>query len=736
MLNISSTPLKTAAPHTEPDPPKAVPPAEAHAPHEASKTTQPEQELHNTLQRYPERREAVYKQLAHTEPALIHHLEQWRLQDEKGGQAGLPAALRKEAPRKLSADDLRHIVDEQRRQEQDQQRRFGPAPPPHPPRYSSPGFDRDRLPSDAAQRLGVQQVKQAQPRAYEPLTRLKQWLQPGRWAQVFGSLKALMAQAQSTAPDPKAEARRVLEVGKRGGHDNYEARMHAYAEALSKGDDAYREQLLAEILKQDPNALHSWLEPAAINKAADNGKILQSDRAQIAHTFAAAYNHGLLASHENVETGVREFDFNPVGHHVTDSVAQARDVAEFLKFIDSAGSTQATREFRQKFAQYLIDSSALNNQLPLRDPYGQQAQYQAATVAALLISGDAQHPELAQVFLSSMDDAKRDRFLDKVQAGSIEFRAGYLAPRINSADPNAVAEIARIAQPDALAQLVGAVAKVGGVDAQRLAVKLAHYPGDHANWLQGNTERIDAWTALFNGHSKAILDDLTNPDGLPVSSNGKVEPAFKDRAHDLGAYLRLINQGSNVAGIETARARITEYANGLKHNIGDAAKAEVAVANGQRLGFLAAAVTESVNQAFKDYAKTQEQKKALIGFALDLVVSAIPAGSLVKSSINDWLKGNIGSGFVKEALEGFSGTVIDSSTGRLTDAAKEHILSQLGEGDINSLVAKLQESNQFIRDALFKDLPGPGYNPTETGRENTIQNVTNAYQIALLWLTR
>lgn len=546
--------------------------------------------------------------------------------------------------------------------------------------------------------------------------------------------------ARAAAPDPKAEAEKVLNVGDQWFQDDYPARLEAYGDSLAKGDASYRKQLLAEVLKQDPQAFGSWLDPSEINNAAGSGAISQSERASMAETFAGAYNDGLMASHENVETGVAEFAFNPLGrlNFSLTAVENAEPTAELLDFIDAGGSTDETREFRQKFAQHLTDSHVLNDEAPDGSSDLSDSKSHAAALAALVISGDPRHPELAQIFMSTMGDDKRGEFLERVENGSINFSAEYLEPQVNSADPDAVAKVADIAQPDALSVLVNAVGEVQGTDADRLAVELSRASGDHDDWFTGSSERADAWTNLFNGHADVILDELTNPDGMPsaeaAAGKAKVEPAFRDRAHDLGAYMRLMNGGDDTAKIEQARALVTDYASGLKDNIAAATKAEDAIDNGPRLGFLGAAVTDSVGQAFEDYAKTQEQQRALVGFVLDLALSAVPAGSLAKSALGDWVTDNVGSSAVKESLEGFSGQLIDSTTGKLTDAAKEHILGDLDQGDLRSLVAQLQESNPFIESSLFNELPGPKYNTTETGRENTIQNVRGAYDTALVWL--
>jgi hypothetical protein len=606
-------------------------------------------------------------------------------------------------------------------------------PPPPPPRY--PPEVRSAVDSEISVRATPLQRERAYALTQSYVDQVGGIGDAGITAEALPArTSALLKQAciPTAADDGRADATRVLEVGVQGGTDDYAARLEAYGQALAQGSPEYDKALLTEILAKDPQAFASWLKPSEVNSAAGSGRISRSEYAAISQAFAGAYNDGLIPSYENVDTGVAEYDFNPVGGYYSNPVEEARATSELLKFIDAGGSTPETREFRQRYARDLTDSYALNDKLPVYETYGYGIQNHAATVAALVISGDQQHPELAQIFLTSQGDEKLDAFLQKVAAGSVDFTAGYLGPQMEMADP--LGNVADIAQPDALSQLVGTVGNVQGVDADRLAVALARAPGDHDDWFTGSSERADAWTNLFNGHSSAILSDLTNPDGLPVSKNGKIEPAFKDRAHDLGAYMRLINGGDDTAKIEQARVHITDYGRTLKDNIEGATTAEDSIANGRRLGFLSAAVTDSVSQAFKDYAQTQEQKKALVEFALDLAVSAIPAGDLAKDALGKWFKSNVGSAVIEESLKGFSGELVDSSSGKLTDAGKEYILTQLDEGDVDSLVAKLQESNEFVQNSLLTDLPGPAYERTQTGRENTIQTVNDAYEIALVWL--
>ena len=550
-----------------------------------------------------------------------------------------------------------------------------------------------------------------------------------------GPLMGASIPAAAPPPDPAQEAERLLKVGQvRWGGDNFEARQAAYADALTQGDAAWQNQLLSEILERDPDALGSWLEPGHINQSVAGGDISEVDRTRIAQNYISAFNAGLIPSFTHPETGVEILAISPVGAAGGDALAEARRVDDFLDFVDAAGSNAESREFRLNMARHLNESYGANDRLPVYEPYAGMLQTQAATAAALLVTGDQAHPEWATNFLAGMDATERERFLDQVENGSWMLSADFLQPQLdNVMQGDAVDSLAR---PDALSLLVEAVADSQGADAEAMAVALSRAPGDHPDWFRDNPERASAWSELLASHSQPILDELTDPAFLPVYNGAYVEPAFKDGTHDLGALLRLINEGGDAGTVERARDVLTAYAADQRAQIGSATRAEDAIEAGGRLGILAAGVTESLNLAFEEHAQTQEQKRALVGFALDLLMAAVPAGGLAKSAIGDWLKSSVGSAVAREALDGFSGQIIDEASGGLTDAAKAYILGNLGDGDLDLLVAGLQESNAFISDELMSNLPAPGYERTESGREDTIQNVRNAYQQALNWITR
>ena len=77
----------------------------------------------------------------------------------------------------------------------------------------------------------------------------------------------------TTNPDPVAAAHKVLATG--GGSflgigKDYDARVATLGDELSQGDAGYREAVMKEIFKEDPNALQ-WLVPHDRTRGAGSG---------------------------------------------------------------------------------------------------------------------------------------------------------------------------------------------------------------------------------------------------------------------------------------------------------------------------------------------------------------------------------------------------------------------------------------------------------------------------------
>ena len=64
-----------------------------------------------------------------------------------------------------------------------------------------------------------------------------------------------------------ADAANILEVGRRDGEDDYDARMAAFAARVGELEPEQARALLAEIRRQDEGARESWLQPARLEQA-------------------------------------------------------------------------------------------------------------------------------------------------------------------------------------------------------------------------------------------------------------------------------------------------------------------------------------------------------------------------------------------------------------------------------------------------------------------------------------
>ncbi|MFK7887141.1 MAG: hypothetical protein AB8G16_09790 [Gammaproteobacteria bacterium] len=549
------------------------------------------------------------------------------------------------------------------------------------------------------------------------------------------------------------------------GADSDEESLAAFTDALTagEGDPDYQAALTATVLRQDPSAVGSWLNPAFINGQAESGAISGEEYTLAAQAFVGAANDGLFAE-QDIGHAVEYFseDGSPlngtvldsflIGFHsrgimggTVDAFTPVQSFAELNQLVNAAGSNPETQQFREEFAQHLNDTYVQNPNILNRD-----VRNVAAAGAALIISGDSSSPELAQDFLTELyesDPAQFNEFMDRANSGSFYFSQEGLeiAQRLGH---GLSFDAADFAQPDAVAQIVSAFGAAGPDPSDStvadVALELARAPDNNSNWTDTvKEERRDAWAELFVNHSETILDSLTDPSGLPTVSGTNVTAGFVDRSEDLGALLRYIQVADNNTEVVGA---LTEYNEVVRDRIANADNADDAIDESRRLGFLGASITESVDQGFEEFEDNLAQQQALVGFVVDLAFSALPLGTLAKgatgSQIEAFIKDNLPAGFAQDfvtaSLKGFTGSLISDVDGQLTGAAREFIIDQVGNEELGELVADLTESNTFIQDVLFADLPAPGYTPSndqESGRADVILAVRTAYDIALASLT-
>lgn len=543
-------------------------------------------------------------------------------------------------------------------------------------------------------------------------------------------------------PDPHAEAARILKVGERGpswtnwsGTDDYDARMDEFARTIEAlPDQASRQALLAEVLKQDDGATRSWLQVGRINHLVADSRISQTERGALAETFAGAYNDGLFAAPRvpaNSSNPAPDWQNTPggsVSQEVFDGMIwnyssssysgpqgtfdNARQVSDFLSFIDSSSGPEVA-QLRREYSEHLINDYALNDNV---DPSRRAV---AAGVAAQIMAGDPARPETVADVLSALTPAQRQTFLDQASHANGYLSADMLRGAVDYVNVQE-GDIAAVAQPDGVSAVFSAIAVMpaGDAQAQALAAEFARLPQTDAGLFKerGNPAyqaRVDSMTALFANHADAVLDVLTDYDRTGARNVGSDEGTnleqYEVNGRDLGALLELTLFNPDSGNSGAVRSAVLDYAQDLRTQINGATDANATGFDeaASRLAMLSAASSDAINQGFSDLRGDIEAQKALIGFAVDLALAAVPAGKLVGNGAKGVIAELLPAGRVRTAVEGLSGQIIDKSTGKLTDAAKEQLYAALGQ-DHAELIGE-QEAQDLLEATLVTGISNEAF---------------------------
>ena len=106
-----------------------------------------------------------------------------------------------------------------------------------------------------------------------------------------------------TGPDVQEAADRVMKTGVRWLIKNdHEARMDVFGEELQKGDPSYQGRLAAEIVRRDPGAFKSWLQPGRMDALVDEGRMAPAGRRAMLDALGTALQDGLVRG-DQVPTG-------------------------------------------------------------------------------------------------------------------------------------------------------------------------------------------------------------------------------------------------------------------------------------------------------------------------------------------------------------------------------------------------------------------------------------------------
>ncbi len=515
-------------------------------------------------------------------------------------------------------------------------------------------------------------------------------------------------------PDPAEGARRVLDAGRRWGTDDYDTRMVELAKELAKGDTAYREQLMAEIFKQDPGAMRSWLTPERANNMRYDGRISKDSQGMIAESLAACYNRGHVPGGEigvgqDPKTGKDgRASFNELDQFIDvyrtgntiDQVGDAQRLRQFLDFMDSADGPEAA-QFRQKFAQHLIDDYVLNSAASFNDPQRRDA---AAGLAANLLAGDVGNPQIAAEGLAKYDDGQ----LKSIMEAAARSNNLYSETVLKSAAGERQLDARDICVPDGAAALMLAVASKDSPEADQAAVKMSRLAASAPDVFEGigAEDRVDALTLAVTNHDKAVLDALTDYDGKYIGTVDNVDlMQYMQNASDLGALFKLTLLDPKSSYSNLLQQKVVDYAGGLTKQINSPGPDDVQVG---RMAMLQASLADGVRQGYQQLADQKEKQKEVLGFIVDLAVAGLPISKWTSSGIKSALAETFGNNArLQQALQVPLEQMFDKTTGKLTEQGKKAIVDALGAEEGSLEIAK-NAANQ-LNESFMKQINPDDY---------------------------
>ena len=531
------------------------------------------------------------------------------------------------------------------------------------------------------------------------------------------SIDQTPAYKQSDPSAPEA-AKRIVDTGRGFFKNDEEARITALVDELAAGTLDDRKDLMAQVIKQDPNLFSSWLTPQRVNDMQRSGSINAQQKSVLAETVAQAYNDGQIPQGQintgqllgKVGEGTRqrsELD-SVVDAYIapsTDPIESAQRTRDFLDFMQSSDGPEV-REFRTKYSQHLIDQYVLNAPTSNASPEQRNA---AAGLAGNLLGGDISHPDMA---VNTLKKYTEDQVKDVMQAAA---RSTGLNSKgaLEVAANDRMLNVDDISVPDGAQQLMLSVALDGSKSADTIAQGMARLPttapemfDDGYNYNASN--RVDALTLVASKHSEAILDKFTTYNNDTTGPNLK---AYMKDASELGALFKtsLFNPDSTYS--ELLQDKVTAYAGELKSGINqtDADKKPTADAESvERLAMLTASLTDAVQQGYDGIAKDEAANKKFLGTLVDIAFAGIPAGKLLSGGAESLISSTFKNTAVKESLNGLSGKIIDTATGQVTDTAKDALVKALGKDKANVLTsqdAANQLKNSFFNQDLANDDP-------------------------------
>jgi len=521
-------------------------------------------------------------------------------------------------------------------------------------------------------------------------------------------------------PDPVAAAHKVLGTG--GGNflgigKDYDARVVTLGDELSQGDAGYREAVMKEIFKEDPNAL-KWLVPSA-TKLAQEGKL--PNEAEIAESVAATYNNNDLPQQpsfegqapyttQNVTVTGTPFDqlvhgFSGPGG-VQNQAQAAQNVREFLDFMGSSRGPEVT-QFETGFADHLLSTYVAGKNLPAGQspPPGQssaavhfnhpdQASVAAALAANLLSKASVQNPSAATRVLSSYTD-QLPQILQSAEHGGTWMT-------LNNITVNSDGRIINSVQVGSgVPELMQAVAMSPSNDSSnKVAVAFAQLPSTTPGLFSGSNPDAQANTnnlgQLFTTHFQGILAKMAAYDGTVRGiKNGANITQTDENAAQLGSLLNVTMFNPKSAWAYDLKTMYSGYVGTLKaqRNALPVGDVKLVGVNNQ-LALMATAASDGLVQRYNQIQAQNQATKDTVAFIANLALAGIPVGDMAKDKVANLISTAFGdhTGRISNALTGVSKSLVGTGTDQLSSDAQAALVTALG-GDSGQFMTQVQATS-------------------------------------------
>ncbi len=495
---------------------------------------------------------------------------------------------------------------------------------------------------------------------------------------------------QQSLTDEQIEqkADEILDVGVRTFVDDYDARMVSFAQELEQLSPDDQARLLEQILATDQGGLHSWVEMDILDRMQNEGRISQEQYAAVASAFAQAYAQGKV-SNEQLAT------FLQCGSLTQQAPALGeKQFNQMLEFLNAGGNTPEMQQLRENFSRHLL-SSVVGQENPTFN-------FHAPGLAMQIAAGSGDPDMAARVFNEVLEshggtDAVRNELLDAIGQSSIGFRnsQGDALPGLVNPMFTLIDSVAR--QPNTGQWNDTAVAIARYAETSDDDVFFDMYNDD-----KPFTDTAEALTGLLaSHHGEAILDDLTALTASGTINRDGHAQEFGRNAIQLGNLLRITAFNPDNPSASTAMGTINAWV-AERTAVINAGGPDEDIARWE-LSMMGGAAFDAVQQMKIDQDNREAATQALVGFAVDLVVGALPGGGKISSLLLDDLKESFDNNpAINNIIESVLSPGDDLSSTAISDL-KTQIAEAFGEDQADLETLRLS-AGSFVQNSILSGL--------------------------------